>query len=237
MNHPPRDPSNVMAEVVAAEEAIARGDRDVLANPANMSQAVLLYVGHLFLSGIAPAGPWPPATLVALLKEFRTRILLELPEDLRPGIARRLEKLLARYAEDARLAQEALEQLRTPERRASVPAPPGLAQDAGRAFEGQVVQLAGMFGWLSHHQRPARRQDGSWSSAIQGDAGFPDLVLVRPAQRREGRARVIFAELKSGRGRLSQAQRRWFEALAEVPGLEVYTWRPEQLEEIAGVLA
>lgn len=63
---------------------------------------------------------------------------------------------------------------------------------------------------------------------MQGDKGFPDLVLV-------GRGRVIFAELKTAKGVVSDDQREWIEAIAATP-VEVYLWRPADLDEIAEIL-
>ena len=70
-----------------------------------------------------------------------------------------------------------------------------------------TVDLATHCGWAVHHDRPARRAGAGWHTAIQGHAGFPDLVLAR-------RGVVLFRELKGrdkhGRmGRLSSEQRDW----------------------------
>lgn len=109
-------------------------------------------------------------------------------------------------------------------------------------FQDQVIDLAHFLGWKVHHDRPARTQrTGKWITHVQGDAGFPDLVLAK-------NGRVIFAELKSEKGKISEDQYRW---LAELSGWEdwrdgmttaesnimsVYVWRPSDLEEIARVL-
>lgn len=77
-----------------------------------------------------------------------------------------------------------------------------------------VIDAAHRFGWLVHHVKPARTPDGKWLTRIQGDAGFPDLCLAR-----EGR--VLFVELKSAKGRQSDAQRSWAWHLPEV-----LVWRP-----------
>lgn len=73
-----------------------------------------------------------------------------------------------------------------------------------------VVDLAEHCRWAVHHDRPARTGAG-WRTAIQGAAGFPDLVLARGGV-------VLFRELKGfdvrGRmGRLSSEQRDWGEQL------------------------
>mgnify|MGYP000098728519 CR=1 FL=1 len=88
-----------------------------------------------------------------------------------------------------------------------------------KAFAQQVVDLARLLGWRVYR---------TWLS-VRSPAGFPDLVLVRPP-------RLIFAELKSEKGRLTPAQEAWLELLRQVPGAEVYVWRPADLEEIAAVL-
>ena len=101
-------------------------------------------------------------------------------------------------------------------------------------FLANVVQLATTLGWLVHHDRPARRGDGSWATHIQGDPGFPDLVLARGG-------RAVFAELKSETGRTTASQRAWISALTPRDGLgppshEVYLWRPQDMDQIAKVL-
>lgn len=47
--------------------------------------------------------------------------------------------------------------------------------------------------------------------------------------------RLLFAELKSERGRLSAAQREWREALG-MAGVRVRVWRPSDWDEIVEVL-
>jgi len=91
-------------------------------------------------------------------------------------------------------------------------------------FEGQVRQLARLYGWLCYH---------TWRS-IHSPAGFPDLVLVR-ADARPGDARLIFAELKTARGKLTAAQQQWLEALRQTPA-EVYVWRPDDWDAIVACL-
>lgn len=73
-----------------------------------------------------------------------------------------------------------------------------------------VIELAQRLGYLVHHDRPARDRDGNWSTHIQGDAGFPDLVLVHKTTHT-----VIFAELKSIRGKASDDQLEWLLALPQ----------------------
>jgi len=83
----------------------------------------------------------------------------------------------------------------------------------------QVRELARLKGWLNYHTRSSRRSD----------PGFPDLVLVRGD-------RLIFAELKREKGRLTESQRIWLEALGATDA-ESYIWRPSDWERVEEVLA
>jgi VRR-NUC domain len=88
-----------------------------------------------------------------------------------------------------------------------------------RDLTGYIRDVARAFGWRRYH---------TWISKNSA-AGFPDEVLVRGE-------RLILAELKTERGRLSAEQDAWLEDLRRVPGVEVYVWRPSQMCEIAQVL-
>jgi len=91
----------------------------------------------------------------------------------------------------------------------------------------------------------------SWRTAVQGDVGFPDLVLVR-APRGEVGARLIFAELKAEKGKESPEQTDWLDELfdtsiegaygcgestrCEGVRFEVERWRPSDWNTIVEVL-
>ncbi|MDR4533224.1 VRR-NUC domain-containing protein [Glutamicibacter sp. PS] len=78
------------------------------------------------------------------------------------------------------------------------------------AFQNEVISAAKGLGFTKiYHTHDSRRSP----------AGFPDLVLVHP------RRGVIFAELKSERGRVSDAQQAWLEDL-RAAGQVAYVWRP-----------
>ncbi len=107
-------------------------------------------------------------------------------------------------------------------------------------FQTRIIDRARTLGWWVHHGRPARKGDGSWSTPIQGDAGFPDLVLARGG-------RVIFVEVKTEKGRLTDQQKQWMAELAGGPWtspqvstvnerVEVYLWRPSDTARIEGIL-
>ena len=87
------------------------------------------------------------------------------------------------------------------------------AQMREDALQAQVEQIARSLGWLVYHTHDSRRSA----------AGFPDVVAVHPR-----RGRIVWAELKSGKGRVSDAQHEWLDALTEA-GAEVYVWRPADL--------
>ena len=72
-----------------------------------------------------------------------------------------------------------------------------------KILQDKVIHLAKMNGFMVQHSRPVKQADGRWLTAIQGDAGFPDLVLAH-AQRG-----VLFIELKSDTGRLTAGQVAW----------------------------
>lgn len=99
-----------------------------------------------------------------------------------------------------------------------------------------IIARAKALGWHVHHTRPARRIDGSWSTPIQGDAGFVDLVLAR-------NGRVLLVEVKAEKGRLSKVQAKWLTELGIGTSLqfdhfhEVYVWRPSDMAAIEETLA
>lgn len=79
-----------------------------------------------------------------------------------------------------------------------------------------IIEAARLLSWKCAHFRAARTA-GGWRTPLQADAkGWPDLVMVRD--------RVVFAEVKVGRGRLSAEQEAWFGWL-EAAGCELYLWR------------
>jgi hypothetical protein len=99
-----------------------------------------------------------------------------------------------------------------------------------KEFQAQVVQLATYYGWRVYHTHDSRRSA----------AGFPDLVLVRPPE-------LIFAELKTEKGRIRPEQADWLadlEAVAQrlavenvrlstqprVRALDVCLWRPSDFD-------
>lgn len=77
-----------------------------------------------------------------------------------------------------------------------------------RELQDAIIELARIRGWLVYHPFDSRKSE----------PGFPDLTMVRGD-------RLVFAELKSAKGRVSPAQRVWLERLEQTPA-EVHVWYP-----------
>lgn len=84
-------------------------------------------------------------------------------------------------------------------------------------FQQQVVSLAKILGWRVYHPY----------LSIHSERGFPDLTLIRD--------RVVFAELKTARGKVTEHQEAFIADLTSA-GAEVYIWRPDDFGEIERVL-
>lgn len=111
-------------------------------------------------------------------------------------------------------------------------------QQSEKQFQAAVIELARTCQWRVAHfhdsRREVKRRDGSTRIIGDRDAkGFPDLVLCRGP-------RLMFAELKAEKGRLSVEQNAWQEALLRVAmhavHVQVFVWRPSQWSEIEQVL-
>lgn len=95
----------------------------------------------------------------------------------------------------------------------------------------QVFEMCALFGWRTAHFRPAKTNHG-WRTPVSGDgAGWPDLVLVSPE-----RQQVLFRELKSATGKLSDEQQAWAQWLITA-GQDYGVWRPGDIDEIAHTLS
>ncbi|MFH1602478.1 MAG: VRR-NUC domain-containing protein [Pseudomonadota bacterium] len=86
-------------------------------------------------------------------------------------------------------------------------------------FQKQVVQLAKLLGWETYHP---------WLS-VYSAKGWPDLALCRPP-------RLLLAELKTEKGKVSVSQQRWLDLLGQCDGVEVAIWRPSDWPTIEEVL-
>ena len=86
-------------------------------------------------------------------------------------------------------------------------------------FLNWVVELAEAGGWLVYHTHDSRRSQ----------PGFPDLTLAK-------NGRTIFAELKTEKGKVRPAQQVWLNELQKNEQLEVFLWRPSNIDEIVDKL-
>ncbi len=88
-----------------------------------------------------------------------------------------------------------------------------------KIFQLQVIGYAHLRKWKVYHTFDSRRSE----------PGFPDLFMVRGK-------RIIFAELKTTKGKLSPPQEEWLAALVQAP-CEVYVWTPTHWNQIEDALA
>lgn len=90
--------------------------------------------------------------------------------------------------------------------------------ESEKQFQEKVVQLARLLGYRCYHTHDSRRSA----------AGFPDLVLAKPG-------RLVFAELKSEKGKVSREQEQWIETL-RAAGAHVCLWRAGDMPTVVRVL-
>lgn len=98
-----------------------------------------------------------------------------------------------------------------------------------RQLQDQIVRMAKVQGWLCYHTYDSRRSA----------PGFPDLVLVHPG--RSG-APIIFAELKTEKGRVRPEQQAWIDAIQERMGILIGDYviadvfRPSDMDYLQALL-
>lgn len=85
-------------------------------------------------------------------------------------------------------------------------------------FLASVIKLARLCGWAVYHTHNSQHSE----------AGFPDLVMVK-------RPRVLFVELKSDRGKVTDAQGAWLDELRACDQ-EAYVWRPKHWQQLEKLL-
>jgi hypothetical protein len=97
-----------------------------------------------------------------------------------------------------------------------------LPRPTEQACTSKIIAAARLAGWRCAHFRPARTEKG-WRTAVEGHAGFPDLVLVR------GR-RLLFVELKRKPYKLTDAQLAWHTALLRTGAETLIVYVPEEMD-------
>ena len=95
-------------------------------------------------------------------------------------------------------------------------------------FLATVIDLARWRGWRVAHFHDSRRQVGGELVGDSDAAGFPDLVMARADE-------LMFVELKSAKGIMTDLQAVWMDVLSQVA--ECHLWRPLDWPEIESRLA
>lgn len=104
------------------------------------------------------------------------------------------------------------------------------------AFQQQVEQLAGFYGWQHRYHAPDNRPVQTRGGRVRKQRvtpGFPDLCLVRVTG---DVGELVFAELKVGRNRPTAEQLAWLRALRAC-GVEAYCWTPDDFDGLHERLA
>jgi hypothetical protein len=101
-------------------------------------------------------------------------------------------------------------------------------------FQAGVIQYAELQGFRVAHFADSRREVAGQLVGDRQATGFPDLTMVRSYE-------LVFAELKTAKGRLTPEQRKWLQDLdvlaSRSDGLvRVYVWRPADWPEIERAL-
>jgi len=86
-------------------------------------------------------------------------------------------------------------------------------------FQNWVLEQAGEYGWMRWHTMLAKYVPKGRDKQPLIDKGFPDLVLAKGEK-------LIFAELKTEKGRVRPEQKQWLDLLDGV------IWRPRDMDEI-----
>ena len=99
-------------------------------------------------------------------------------------------------------------------------------------FQQSVIDLAQLSGWKVAHFTVGITKAG-YRTPMIGDKGYPDITAVKNGQ-------LIFAELKTEKGKPSTDQQDWLMALGEVSymaqaNISVYLWRPSDWTTIERV--
>lgn len=98
----------------------------------------------------------------------------------------------------------------------------------GGSWEDTVIATARVLGWRVAHFRAVETKRRGWQVPVAADgAGWPDLTLVRE--------RVVFAELKSGTGKMTDDQVAWMARL-RAAGQEFYIWRDTDYDDVVATL-
>lgn len=98
----------------------------------------------------------------------------------------------------------------------------GFRKPTESTFDATLKQVAKLFGWVGYHNPDSRRSQ----------EGFPDRVFRRGPKYK---LRLIVVELKQKGKNPTPAQLEWLDSF-RAAGVPVYTWRPDDWDEIEKVL-
>lgn len=96
-------------------------------------------------------------------------------------------------------------------------------------FQAAFVELARALGWRCNHTRRAIGKGRTWTTATS-IVGWPDLTCGHAGQRR-----LIFVELKSAKGKVSEDQSKVLRWLQDC-GQEVFVLRPDDWDRAVEIL-
>ena len=87
-----------------------------------------------------------------------------------------------------------------------------------------LVAAAKRGGWHVHAERTSRTHSGGYATAIQGHAGFPDLVLAHPTRG------ALLVELKRKPNKVEPHQQEWIDTLNAAGITAAVWWVPDELD-------
>lgn len=89
-----------------------------------------------------------------------------------------------------------------------------------------VIKIAEEYGWKWYHPPDNIPNKAGRRQSVK--AGYPDLTLVR-------NNRLIFIELKTNKGKATEQQEDWLEALSKA-GAETHILRPKDILKVHKIL-
>jgi len=105
-------------------------------------------------------------------------------------------------------------------------------KETEKDFQTWVVGILQLFNWPYIHNRAGMNRRGQWSTPLSGHQGFPDFLAVKDT-------RVLLIELKSDKGKTSEHQEVWRNALTPAVAegkVEYYLFRPGDRDKITEIL-
>lgn len=89
-----------------------------------------------------------------------------------------------------------------------------------REHQDTIIDACRWLGYRVVHFRPARDRHGRYHTALQGDAGFVDLVIA-------GHGHMLMIELKRKPNKVTDEQQMWLDALLDAGVDARVVWLPD----------